>query len=64
MKKLDLKDKGKKEMENLLQKSEKELLDLKFQNSMGQLKDPHKITMKRKEIAKIHTAVRIEDLKK
>ena len=52
MKKLDLKDKGKKEMENLLKKSEKELLDLKFQNSMGNLKDPHKITMKSKEIAK------------
>ena len=64
MKKLDLKDKGKKEMENLLKKSEKEILDLKFQNSMGNLKDPHKITMKRKEIAKIYTAVRIKDLKK
>lgn len=57
MKKLELKGKEKTELENLLAKEQNELLELKMQNATNKLKNPRQITVKRKEIARIHTYI-------
>ena len=64
MKKADLKGKNKKELETLLTKVQKELLDLKMENSMQKLKNPHALTQKRKELARINTQIRLEEIPK
>ncbi len=62
MKELDLTGKEKPELENLLEKAQTELLDLKMQNSMRKLKNPHDISAKRKDIARILTKIRVKEL--
>ena len=55
--------KEKKELEGLLLKSEKELVDLKIDNALGKLKNPHAISAKRREFARILTKIRTEEAK-
>lgn len=62
MKRLDISGKEKPELENLLAKAQKELLDFKMQNSMRKLKNPRQIQAKRKEVARIITKIREKDL--
>ena len=64
MKKGDLKGKNKKELERILVKSQKEILDLKMDNAMQKLKNPHKITIKKKEIARIKTKISMGEVSK
>jgi len=51
----DLKNKGKKELKELLSEKQLELLNLRFQARGRQLKQVRKISIIRKEIARIQT---------
>ena len=64
MKKTDLVGKEKKELEDILLKSRKELVDLKMDNALGKLKNPHAISAKRREFARILTKIRMGELTK
>jgi len=64
VKKTDLAGKEIKELEGLLLKSKKELVDLKMDNALGKLKNPHAISAKRREFARILTKIRTEELTK
>lgn len=64
MKRVDLSGKNIKELEKLLGKAQKEVLDLKMENSMQKLKNPHTLTEKRKELARIKTQIRAEEISK
>ena len=64
MKKTDLAGKEKTELEDILLKSRKELVDLKMDNALGKLKNPHAISAKRREFARILTKIRTEELTK
>jgi ribosomal protein L29 len=64
MKKEDLKGKNKTELEKMLAKAQKNMLDLRMDNAMQKLKNPHTITLKKKELARIKTQINIvEDSK-
>lgn len=64
MKKIDLKGKTEKELEKTLVKAQKELFDLKMDNSMQKLKNPRSITAKKKEIARLKTQIHIGETSK
>ena len=64
MKKEDLNGKNKKELEKMLVKVQKDLFDLKMDNSMQKLKNPHKITVKKKDLARIKTTINIGEISK
>ena len=63
MKKTDLAGKEIKELEGLLLQSKKELVDLKIDNALGKLKNPHAISAKRREFARILTVIRTKEAK-
>ena len=62
MSKVDLSGKNIKELEKLLGKAQKEVLDLKMENSTQKLKNPHVVTEKRKDLARIQ--IRAEEISK
>lgn len=64
MSKVDLSGKNIKELEKLLGKAQKEVLDLKMENSTQKLKNPHVVTEKRKDLARIKTQIRAEEISK
>lgn len=64
MKKIDLKAKNKNELLEFLNKSQKELVDLRVAHSQRKLKNPHEIGFKKKEIARISTKITQEQVKK
>ena len=64
MKKEDLEGKNKKELEKMLAKVQKDIFDLKMDNSMQKLKNPHTITIKKKELARIKTKINIGEISK
>ncbi len=63
MKKIDVTGKDKKELESILEKTQKEILDLKMENSLGKLSNPRVIGLKRKEIARLSTRIRQLEVK-
>ena len=62
MKKEIYNDKKIAELEKLLKEAQRSLLDLRIDNGQRKLKDGHKISLKRKEIARIKTAIREKEL--
>lgn len=63
MKKTDFTGEEEGELGKLLIKAQKKLLDLKIQNSMGKLKNSRAIPEKKREVARILTKIRSEELK-
>ncbi|MEX0616222.1 MAG: 50S ribosomal protein L29 [Candidatus Woykebacteria bacterium] len=55
MKKKKLETRDLNELKELLLKGQKDLVDLRIQNTTRKLKNPHEINLKRKEIARIIT---------
>jgi ribosomal protein L29 len=53
----DIKSSNKSELVKKVIAARKELVDLKLKNSMGRLENPAQIRLKRREIAKLLTAV-------
>ena len=59
MSKKDLQIKSDNELETTLVSYRKEIMNLRFQKSMGQLEKPSRIKIVRKEIAKILTQLKL-----
>ncbi len=59
MSKKDLQIKSDDELETTLVSYRKEIMNLRFQKSMGQLEKPSRIKIVRKEIAKILTQLKL-----
>ena len=59
MAKKDVQIKSKDELEISLMNFRKEIMNLRFQKSMGQLEKPSRIKVVRKEIARILTQLRL-----
>ena len=59
MAKVDLKSKTKDELEVMLEKFNKERMNLRFQKSMGQLEKPSRVKVVRRDIARIKTLLNI-----
>jgi large subunit ribosomal protein L29 len=55
MAKVDLKSKTKDELETMLEKFNKERMNLRFQKSMGQLEKPSRVKIVRRDIARVKT---------
>lgn len=53
----DLETKSVKELNNLVNDLKAELFMLRFQNSTGQLDQPHKISLIKKDIARVFTVL-------
>ncbi len=53
----DLNNKSNKELLKLIDDLKAELFMLRFKNSTGQLENPHKISLVKKDIAKVFTAI-------
>ncbi len=53
----DLETKSVEELNNLVSDLKAELFMLRFQNSTGQLDQPHKISLIKKDIARVFTAL-------
>ena len=60
MPKSDLQNKTVDELETMLTSHMKELMNLRFQKSMGQLEKPSSFKVVRKEIARINTFLNIK----
>lgn len=50
------------EIEEKLKQSRTELFNLRFQLATGQLDNPHRITMVKKDIARLHTELRSREI--
>lgn len=59
----DLKQKSEKELLKLVDDLKAELFMLRFQNSTGQLDQPHKIKLIKKDIARVFTVLNAKDAK-
>ena len=59
MAKVDLKSKTKDELEVMLEKFNKERMNLRFQKSMGQLEKPSRVKVVRRDIARVKTLLNI-----
>lgn len=59
----DLKQKSEKELLKLVDDLKAELFMLRFQNSTGQLDQPHKIKLIKKDIARVFTVLNSKDAK-
>ena len=59
MGKVDLKNKTKDELEAMLEKFNKERMNLRFQKSMGQLEKPSRVKVVRRDIARVKTLLNI-----
>ena len=60
MAKSDLQSKTLDELEEMLKNFTKELMNLRFQKSMGQLEKPSRFKVVRKEIARINTLLNLK----
>lgn len=64
MKVSELKDLTATELQQRLQDAQKELFNLRVQQSSGQLEKPARIRMLRRDIARLHTVLRQQALKR
>lgn len=58
-----LRDKTSQELNAQLKELKSELFNLRFQNATGQLSNPKQISVCKKEIARIQTIIREQELK-
>ena len=63
MKANDIRKMSAEELENQLKELKSELFNLRFQNATGQLANPKQIAACKKEIARIKTIIREQELK-
>ena len=63
MKAAEIKDMSNADLEAKLKESRVELFNLRFQHATGQLDNPGRIGMIKKDIARLHTEVRARELK-
>jgi len=64
MKKTNFNDKAIGELKSLAKEAKKALLDFAIQGQQRKLKDVHSSSKKKKEIARILTAIRVKELTK
>lgn len=57
----DLRTKSVEDLNKLVQDLKAELFMLRFQNSTGQLENPHKISLVRKDIARVFTVLNAKE---
>lgn len=62
MKKETFKDKKIEELKKSIKDFQKDLFDLRVDNGQRKLKNGHTLNVKRKEIARAHTALRAKEL--
>lgn len=60
----ELKGKSKQELNKLVDDLKAELFMLRFQNSTGQLDQPHKISLVKKDIARVFTVLNAKEEEK
>ena len=63
MKANELRNKSGEELESMLESLKSELFNLRFQLAINQLENPHKIKETKKEIARVNTVLRENELK-
>ena len=63
MKAIDIRKMSAEELETKLKELKSELFNLRFQNATGQLANPKQIAACKKEIARIKTIIREQELK-
>ena len=61
MKKKEIKNLTKKQIEDNIQKFKKDLFNFRFQKTNGQIKSPSKITETKKNIARLKTQLEIKN---
>jgi large subunit ribosomal protein L29 len=62
VKKTDIKALAESEIIEKLKESRTELFNLRFQLATGQLDNPHRITMVKRDIARLHTELRSREI--
>lgn len=62
MKATEIKDLAETEIAEKLKERRTELFNLRFQLATGQLDNPHRITLVKKEIARLHTELRAREI--
>jgi large subunit ribosomal protein L29 len=62
MKTIDIKGLADSEIDEKLKESRTELFNLRFQLATGQLDNPHRIAMVKKQIARLHTELRSREI--
>ncbi|WKX02245.1 50S ribosomal protein L29 [Candidatus Mycoplasma mahonii] len=60
----DLQTKSVKELNETIENLRSQLFMLRFQNSTGQLDQPHKISLVKKDIARVFSAIKVVEAKK
>jgi len=63
MKPADIRDMADVDLESKLKESRVELFNLRFQHATGQLDNPGRIGAVKKDIARLHTEVRVRQIK-
>lgn len=62
MKPQEIKDLAESEIAEKLKERRKELFNLRFQLATGQLDNPHRITVVKRDIARLHTELRAREI--
>jgi large subunit ribosomal protein L29 len=62
MKAVDIRDLAETEIADKLKERRTELFNLRFQLATGQLDNPHRITTVKKDIARLHTELRVREI--
>ncbi len=62
MKTTDIKDLAETEIAEKLKERRTELFNLRFQLATGQLDNPHRINLVKKDIARLHTELRFREI--
>lgn len=62
MKPQEIKDLADSEIAEKLKERRKELFNLRFQLATGQLDNPHRITVVKRDIARLHTELRAREI--
>jgi large subunit ribosomal protein L29 len=62
MKPQDIKDLAESEITDKLKERRTELFNLRFQLATGQLDNPHRITLVKRDIARLHTELRAREI--
>jgi len=62
MKPQDIKDLAESEITDKLKERRTELFNLRFQLATGQLDNPHRITVVKRDIARLHTELRAREI--